>query len=68
MVSRLMSQSLVIYGGDKCQTPGGLNKEAIGADIARQKLIGRQHGLRLTSDQLQPLQLLRKTTFSGSSL
>ena len=34
-VLRLMSESLVVYGGDKCQTPGGLNKEAIGADIAR---------------------------------
>ena len=59
VVSRLMSQSLVVYG-DKYQTPGGLNKEAIGADMARQKLISRQHGLRLASEQLQPLQLLRK--------
>ena len=41
VVSRLMAQSLVVYGGDKCQTPGGLNKEAEGADIARQKLISR---------------------------
>ena len=32
----------------------------MGSDIARQKLISRQHGLRLASDQLQPLQLLRK--------
>ena len=25
VVSRLMAQSLVVFGGDKCQTPGGLN-------------------------------------------
>ena len=25
-VSRLMSHSLVVFGGGKCQTPGGLNK------------------------------------------
>ena len=31
VVSRLMAQSLVVYGGDKCQTLGGLNKEAEGA-------------------------------------
>ena len=60
VVSRLMAQSLVVYGGDKCQTPGGLNKEAEGSDIARQKLISRQHGLRLESEQLQPVQLMRK--------
>ena len=42
------------------QTPGELNKEAVGSDIARQKLISRQHGLRLASDQLQPVQLLRR--------
>ena len=60
VVSRLMAQSLVVFGGDKCQTPGGLNKEAEGSDIARQKLISRQHGLRLESEQLQPVHLLRK--------
>ena len=35
VVSRLMPQSLVVSRGDKCQTPGGLNKEAEGSDIAR---------------------------------
>ena len=60
VVSRLMAQSLVVFGGDKCQTPGGLTKEAEGSDIARQRLISRQHGLRLESEQLQPGQLLRK--------
>ena len=34
MVSKLMSQSLVLDACDKYQTPGGLNKEAVGADIA----------------------------------
>ena len=55
-----MAQSLVVYGGDKSQTPEGLNKEAEGSSIARQKLISRQHGLRLESEQLQPVHLLRK--------
>ena len=41
VVSGLMWPSLVVFGGDKCQTPGGLNKDAIGADVARQKLISR---------------------------
>ena len=54
-VSRLMAQSLVVFGGNKCQTPGGLNKEAESASMARQKLIGGQHGLRLESEQLQPV-------------
>ena len=60
VVSRLMAQSLVVFGGDKCQTPGGLNKEAESSGEARQKLICRQHGLRLESEQLQPVHLLRK--------
>ena len=60
VVSRLMAQSLVVFGGDKCQTPGGLNKEAESSSMARQKLISRQHGLRLESEQLQPVHLLRK--------
>ena len=37
VVSRLMAQSLVVFGGDKCQTPGGLNKEAESSSEARQK-------------------------------
>ena len=60
VVSRLMAQSLVVFGGDKCQTPGGLNKEAESSSMARQKLISRQHGLRLESEQLQPVHLLHK--------
>ena len=56
----VMHQSLLVFGGDKCQTPGGLNKEAEGADLARQKLLCRQHGLRMESTQLQPTQLANK--------
>ena len=33
VVSRLMAQSLVVFGGDKCQTPGRLNKEAESSSI-----------------------------------
>ena len=36
------------------------HKEAESASMARQKLISRQHGLRLESEQLQPVHLLRK--------
>ena len=52
-LSHLMSHSLVVFGGDKYQTRGGLNKEAEDADAARQKL-------RFDSEQLQPMQVLRK--------
>ena len=30
VVSQLLPQSLVVFGGDKCQTPGGLNRKAKG--------------------------------------
>ena len=36
------------------------NKDAESSSIARQKLISRQHGLCLESEQLQPVHLLRK--------
>ena len=57
VVTRLLHQALLIFGGDKCQTPGGLNRHAAGSDTARQKLLQRSHGLRIPSKQLQPASL-----------
>ena len=39
------------------------NKEAESSSIVRQKLISRQHDLRLESEQLLPVHLLRKFKF-----
>ena len=33
VVVRLLHQALLVFGGDKCQTPGGLNKAAQGAEL-----------------------------------
>ena len=52
--------ALPAFGGDRCQTPGGLNKAAQGTELARQKLLTRQHGLRLQSKQLLSTQLASK--------
>ena len=60
VVTRLLHQALLIFGGDKCQTPGGLNRHATGSDTARQKLLQRSHGLRIPSKQLQPTSLESK--------
>ena len=60
VVVRLLYRTLSVFGGDKCQTPGGLNKAARGADMARQKLLTRRHGLRIDSKQLFPTQLESK--------
>ena len=57
VVTKLLHQALLIFGGDKCQTPGGLNRHATGSDTARQKLLQRSHGLRIPSKQLQPASL-----------
>ena len=60
VVTRLLHQALLVFGGDKCQTPGGLNRHAVGSDTARQKLLQRSHGLRVMSKQLQPTSLEAK--------
>ena len=60
VVVRLLHKALLVFGGDKCQTPGGINKSAQGAEMARQKLLTRQHGLRMDSKQLLPTQLASK--------
>ena len=51
---------MLVFGGDRCQTPGGLNRHATGSDTARQKLLQRSHGLRISSKQLQPTSLEAK--------
>ena len=60
VVTCLLHQALLVFGGDKCQTPGGLNRHAAGSDTARQKLLQRSHGLRIVSKQLQPTSLESK--------
>ena len=60
VVVRLLHKALLVFGGDKCQTPGGLNRSASGAARARQKLLTRRHGLRLESKQRLPTQLAAK--------
>ena len=60
MVVRLLHKALLVFGGDTCQTPGGLNRSAIGAARARQKLLTRRHALRMDSKQLLPTQLAAK--------
>ena len=60
VVTRLLHQALLVFGGDRCQTPGGLNRHATGSDTARQKLLQRSHGLRIASKQLQPTSLAVK--------
>ena len=64
VVVRLLHKALLVFGGDNVKR-GGLNKSAIGAARARQKLLTRRHGLRMESKQLLPTQLAAKIRALG---
>ena len=48
VVVRLLHRALLAFGGDRRQTPGGLNKAAQGTELALQKFLTRQYCLRLS--------------------
>ena len=60
VVTRLTHQALLVFGGDKYQTPGGLNKAAAGAERANMGYAWNPHNCNRSNWQERSARLLSK--------
>lgn len=56
VVAEMFHDCLVVFGGDRQQTPGGI-EQSQGAHASRRQLMQRQHGLRCAACLFMPDQL-----------